>query len=110
MLYICPKCNAKFNRPDRARYNGEEWSCCPNCGNLDFEPAEHCACCYEDFTDSQLTGGLCPECLEAEATSDDYWVFAHDPLMREAFAEFMVERHGDTWRERQLKPYIRSDD
>jgi len=104
-LYICPSCGDKFNRPDRARYNGEEWSCCPECGNLDYEPAAQCACCGEDFTDSNLIGGLCEECLNGEATAEDYRAFAHDPQMREAFAEFMVERYGGVWHDRQLKPY-----
>lgn len=105
--YICPTCGEKFNRPDRAKYKGEEWSCCPECGNLDYEPADHCACCGEDFCAHDLIGGLCEECLNGEATMEDYWGFAHDAQMREAFAEYMVEVHGTTWRERQLKPFRR---
>ena len=109
MLYICPTCGERFNRPDRGRYKGEEWNCCPGCGSLDYEAAEQCVCCDEDFSTGELIGGLCPECLEAEAMDEDYYGFAHDPQMREAFAEYMVEYHGAKWKARHLKPYRRDE-
>jgi hypothetical protein len=101
--YICPKCGDTFDCPDRERYAGEEWNCCPTCGNPDFEPASRCACCWGDFLEGDLTGGLCEDCLESEATAADFAVFAHDPDVRECFAEWLVERHAEKWRQRRRK-------
>ena len=104
-LYICPVCGDKFNHPDIARYAHETWPCCPNCGDPDFEAAARCTCCGEDYRDSDLIGGLCPECIEGEATAEDYRDFAHDPQVQECFAEWLAERYSETWKERRLKRY-----
>lgn len=101
--YICPKCGATFDYPDRDRYAGDSWDCCPDCGDPDFEAAAKCMCCGSDFREGDLIGGLCEDCLEGEATAADYAAFAHDPDVRECFAEWLVERRVELWKERRRK-------
>lgn len=104
-LYIC-NCGAKFDDPGRDEYAGDTWPCCPECGNPDFEPAYQCMCCGEDFLYEDVVDGIiCPECLEGEATTEDYRDFAHDPQVQECFAEWLAERYSEVWKERRLKRY-----
>ena len=107
MRYICPKCRATFDEPGVDHFKGDEWNCCPECGDPDYEYAKECACCGEDFMLNELAGWkVCHECLEAEATEEDFKDFALEDQTIDAFTEFMAERYADKWKQRRLKPFM----
>ena len=101
-LYICPKCHETFDEPFYESDDTGGWSSCPMCGSPDFEEAWHCACCGEDFAFGDLIGGvLCKECFHNEPGSLDRLDFCRND-QPEAFAEFLVEKYADRWKERRL--------
>ena len=103
-MLICPECGFLFEEP--ARYGEihtelddkaiEYFSCCPNCGDTNFEEAVRCDYCEEEFLEGKLIGGtLCPDCLEEILKARQDIVKAYILTDREAFADF-VHYYEDT--------------
>ena len=92
-LYICPKCEYRFNTPTVEEYRGETWSACPACGNVDYEAAFQCKGCKADFLGAELFAlEYGPNCLsEAMKNPSLVMEYMNLPDVRENFAEFLAE-------------------
>jgi hypothetical protein len=97
-MFICPECGCLFE--EAARFGEvhneldekaiEYFSCCPNCGDLNFEEAVRCDYCEEEFREDDLIGGtLCKDCLEEIISARQDVVKAYILTDREAFADFV---------------------
>jgi hypothetical protein len=72
MRYQCHNCLRDFEEPDIIReYHGteeyEEIGVCPYCKGY-FEEMTQCKICGEYFTDDELSGGVCDECIYEHST------------------------------------------
>ena len=72
-MYKCLDCGHVFANPksweeDRGEYWGvrcsESVEGCPRCKG-DFEEAHECEICGSSFTDDELHGGVCKECIDS---------------------------------------------
>lgn len=78
MRYECHNCGKRFEEPhiieerhglDTPPY--EKIAVCPYCKGY-FEEMQECKICGEYFTDDELSGGVCDECLYEHSTDIDF--------------------------------------
>ena len=78
MRYQCHECDRRFEKPDIViETHGldsppyEEIGVCPYCKGW-FEEMHRCEICGEYFTEDELTGGVCDECVYEKATDIEF--------------------------------------
>ena len=76
--YQCHECDRRFEEPDIViETHGldsppyEEIGVCPYCKGW-FEEMHRCEICGEYFTEDELTGGVCDECVYEKATDIEF--------------------------------------
>jgi hypothetical protein len=74
MRYQCHECDRRFEEPDIiTEKHGldtppyEKIAVCPYCKGY-FEPMKECKICGEYFTEDELSGGVCDECIYEHST------------------------------------------
>lgn len=84
----CTECGYVFDYEDRTvvkERHGfddgfyETFSCCPNCGG-DFEDAVDCCKCGETFTENELYGGWCENCLLESINYDRFFNYCDENI------------------------------
>lgn len=71
----------------------QERSVCPSCGSDELEEASHCRSCGGSFLEESLEAGYyCKDCLENAITEENLREFLQDPIILEAFAEWLHEK------------------
>lgn len=77
MRYQCHECDRRFEEPDIITEShgfndgiAEEHGVCPFCKGY-FEEMHECKICGEWFTDGELSGGVCDDCIYEHDTDID---------------------------------------
>ena len=78
MRYQCHECDRQFEEPDiiTEAHGITDGSCekigvCPYCKGY-FEEMAQCRICGEYFTEDELSGGVCDECVYEKATDIEF--------------------------------------
>ena len=141
-MYICDCCSRVFEEPRRVEerhneYYSEPLVLCPYCDYGTPLKAEQCRLCGELFTEEDMIGEFCPDCLKDSitaqtflefATGDDnileefmfQWIYGYDysdvpsmhPLLREALVrdyEFWRSKNED-FLMKNVKEYMEDSD
>ena len=76
--YQCHECDRRFEEPDFViERHGldtppyEKIAVCPYCKGY-FEEMQECKICGQHFTDDELSGGVCDECIYEKATDVEF--------------------------------------
>ena len=78
MRYQCHECDRQFEEPDiiEETHGMTDGSCekhgvCPYCKGY-FEEMHPCKICGQHFTDDELSGGVCDECIYEKSTDIEF--------------------------------------
>lgn len=99
-MYKCTNCNVTFEEPALFKeYHGEDSIfyeasyVCPMCGG-DYEEAEECELCNENFFSDDLIYGVCPMCADKELTEENMRRFIkQDGTLFEDFVFWAKKRY-----------------
>lgn len=97
--YVCENGHLfeRYRVMDVDRETGFEDQVCPVCGTHYFDEAFHCIKCGGYFTDEDMIGSICRDCVEQRATKANAYAYAmsidHDPAEVDGLNELQAKAY-----------------